>query len=35
MIDGVDESRGMVTVLLTIFGRSTPVEVEYWQVEKL
>ncbi len=34
-IDGVDESRGMVTVLLTIFGRSTPVEVEYWQVEKL
>ncbi len=35
MIDGVDERRGMVTVLLTIFGRSTPVEVEYWQVEKL
>ena len=35
MIDSVDESRGMVTVLLTIFGRSTPVEVEYWQVEKL
>ena len=34
-IDGVDEGRGMVTVLLTIFGRSTPVEVEYWQVEKL
>ena len=34
-IDSVDESRGMVTVLLTIFGRSTPVEVEYWQVEKL
>lgn len=34
-IDGVDEHRGMVTVLLTIFGRSTPVEVEYWQLEKL
>ena len=34
-IDSVDEGRGMVTVLLTIFGRSTPVEVEYWQVEKL
>ncbi len=35
MVDSVDESRGMVTVLLTIFGRSTPVEVEYWQLEKL
>ena len=34
-IDSVDEGRGMVTVLLTIFGRSTPVEVEYWQLEKL
>ncbi len=33
-IDGIDEHRGMVTVLLTIFGRSTPVEVEYWQLEK-
>lgn len=33
-IDLVDEHRGMVTVLLTIFGRSTPVEVEYWQLEK-
>ncbi len=35
MVDSVDEHRGMVTVLLTIFGRSTPVEVEYWQLEKL
>ena len=35
MVDSVDEGRGMVTVLLTIFGRSTPVEVEYWQLEKL
>lgn len=34
-IDTIDEHRGMVTVLLTIFGRSTPVEVEYWQLEKL
>ncbi len=34
-IDSVDEHRGMVTVLLTIFGRSTPVEVEYWQLEKI
>ena len=35
IIDTVDEHRGMVTVLLTIFGRSTPVEVEYWQLEKM
>lgn len=35
VVDSVDEHRGMVTVLLTIFGRSTPVEVEYWQLEKL
>lgn len=34
-VDSVDENRGMVTVLLTIFGRSTPVEVEYWQLEKI
>jgi transcriptional antiterminator NusG len=34
-IDSIDEHRGMVTVLLTIFGRSTPVEVEYWQLEKV
>lgn len=34
-VDSVDESRGMVTVLLTIFGRLTPVEVEYWQLERV
>lgn len=34
-VDSVDSKRGLVTVVLTIFGRSTPVEVEYWQVEKL
>lgn len=34
-VDGVDEHRGMVTVLLTIFGRLTPVEVEYWQLERI
>ncbi len=33
-VDSVDEKRGMITVMLTIFGRSTPVEVEYWQLEK-
>lgn len=34
-VELVDTKRGLVTVVLTIFGRSTPVEVEYWQVEKL
>ena len=28
-------TKGIVTVLLTIFGRATPVDVEYWQLEKL
>jgi transcription termination/antitermination protein NusG len=34
-VDAVDEKRGIVTVNLTIFGRATPVEVEYWQMEKV
>ncbi len=33
-IESVDERRGMVTVVLEVFGRSTPVEVEYWMVER-
>lgn len=34
-VDAVDEQKGMVTVLLTIFGRSTPVDVEYWLLERV
>lgn len=34
-VDSIDETKGIVTVLLTIFGRATPVDVEYWQLEKL
>jgi len=34
-VDLVDEKRGMVTVVVEIFGRSTPVEVEYWQIERV
>lgn len=33
-VEGVDKQKGVVTVLLTIFGRSTPVDVEYWQLER-
>jgi transcriptional antiterminator NusG len=34
-VDTIDETKGIVTVLLTIFGRATPVDVEYWQLEKM
>ena len=34
-VDSVDQRRGMVTVILEVFGRATPVEVEYWQLEKM
>lgn len=33
-VDSVDEKRGMVTVIVEIFGRATPVDVEYWQLER-
>jgi len=33
-VDMVDERRGMVSVVVSIFGRSTPIEVGYWQLEK-
>ena len=32
-IDAIDDVNGRVTVLVEIFGRSTPVELGYWQVE--
>jgi transcriptional antiterminator NusG len=34
-VDSVDEKRGMVSVVVSIFGRMTPVEVGYWQLEKV
>lgn len=32
-VDNIDMANGRVTVMINIFGRSTPVELEYWQVE--
>jgi len=33
LIDEVYPNKGTVKVIVTIFGRGTPVELEYWQVE--
>ncbi len=32
-VNSIDEASGRVTVMINIFGRSTPVELEYWQIE--
>jgi transcriptional antiterminator NusG len=34
-VGSIDEASGRVTVMINIFGRSTPVELEYWQIESL
>lgn len=34
MIDGIDEKKGKLKVLVTIFGRETPVELDFVQVKK-
>jgi transcriptional antiterminator NusG len=31
-VESIDQTNGRVTVMINIFGRSTPVELEYWQI---
>jgi len=35
VVDSIDGDRGIVQVIVTIFGRSTPLDIEYWQIEKI
>ena len=34
IVEEINSQRGLVTVTITIFGRATRVDLEYWQVEK-
>jgi transcriptional antiterminator NusG len=34
-VGNIDEASGKVSIMISIFGRSTPVELEYWQVETI
>ncbi len=35
VVDSIDGERGIVKVIVSIFGRSTPLDIEYWQIEKV
>src|SRR5687768_12158729 len=34
-VDEVIADKGIVRIITTIFGRPTPLELEYWQIEKI
>jgi transcriptional antiterminator NusG len=35
VVEEINEQKGLVGITITIFGRATRVELEYWQVEKV
>lgn len=35
LVDEINAQKGMVRVIVTIFGRATPIEIEYWQIEPI
>lgn len=35
VVDEINAQKGTVRVIVTIFGRATPIEIEYWQVEQI
>lgn len=35
VVESIDQDRGIVKVIVEIFGRSTPLDIEYWQIEKV
>ncbi|MFH1748973.1 MAG: transcription termination/antitermination protein NusG [Planctomycetota bacterium] len=35
VVDEINTQKGTVRVIVTIFGRATPIEIEYWQVEQV
>ena len=34
-VDEINTHKGTVRVIVTIFGRATPIEIEYWEVEQI
>ncbi len=34
-VESIDRDRGIVKVTVEIFGRNTPLDIEYWQIEKV